>query len=108
MILGLNDRSNNEFGDAKLIRKNSSKEFKYENIKPRNFGINHPVQGFMKVTASHSIKTTEELNFIIGDLIQLDIYEKPLKVMNITKDVNSKQLMYLARSYSVTYILDLG
>lgn len=108
MILQLNNLNNNEFGDAKLIRKNTVKEFKYENIKPRSFGINHPVQGFLKVTASHSIKTHEELNFVINDQIQLDIYEKPLKIINITKDVKSQQLMFLKTNYSVTYILDLG
>ncbi len=107
MILQLNDNNSKEFGDAKLIRTNSVKEFKYEQIDSRRFVVNDPTEGFKTVTASQSIKTREELNFVYGDKIQLETMSKPLLVANITKKVNDKQLTLLKNSWSVEYILDL-
>lgn len=108
MILQLNDNNSKEYGDAKLIRNKSVKDFKYEQVDSRKYVRNDPVHGFITMKASQSIKTHEELNFVFGDKIKLDAYDKELVVVNISKTVNAKQLMLLKQNYSVTYILDLA
>ncbi|QVK17722.1 hypothetical protein KHQ81_12855 [Mycoplasmatota bacterium] len=108
MILQMNDNNSKQYGDAKLIRKNSVKTFKYEQIDSRKYVSNDPTNGLMWMKASQSIKTHEELHFVYGDKIILDAYDKELVVANISKKVNSKQLMLLKQNLSVEYILDLA
>lgn len=108
MILQLNDNNSKEYGDAKLIRNKSVKDFKYEQIDSRKYVRNDPAQGYITLKASQSIKTHEELHFVFGDKIKLDAYDKELVVVNISKKVNDKQLMLLKQNISVEYILDLA
>jgi hypothetical protein len=108
MLFQFNNNTSQEFGTAKLIRKNITiSEFQYQQLDGRSYRINDPVQGYVNVKASQSIKTTEELDFVNGDLIKLDTYKKPLRVANMSKKVKDKQLMFLDNSLSVEYILDL-
>ncbi len=109
MLLQLNDNVSKEYGDAKLIRKNSIVNFKYEPIDARKYVRNDPHQGFITLKASQSIKTHEELNFVYGDKIKLDAFDKELTVVNTSKDIKNKpQMMFMQNSFSVEYILDLA
>lgn len=108
MILELGNKSTDLYGDAKLIKKDSVHDFKYKTVTARSFMFEDPIDGFRVVKATQSILTNADLKFAMGDKIKLDISDKEFTIVNITKEINEKQLSLLNKKYSVKYILDLA
>lgn len=90
-----------------LIRENIKTLFRYKTVKPRTFMFNDAIVGWKAVVARMTIQTQDDLKFAEGDQILLEEIEKPLRVVNITKELDEKQYMFLKEA-SVKYTLDLA
>lgn len=108
MFLELNEMDPNNLATGKLIRKNQEFEFKYSTLpESRRYATDHPIEGLVRLKASVSIKTKNDLTYSHGDKVLLEGYNATLTVVNLTKRVTERQFMFLNDPVDVEWVLDL-
>lgn len=106
MFLELNNRDANQIAVGKLIREGREIGFNYKTIEgSRNITKYSTSGNFFTMKATTSIKTNDNLNFVIGDQVELEHFGT-LRVGNVEPIVDERQSMFLNEP-NVSYILDL-
>ena len=109
MIPSLGKRTTVLLATGKLIREGREYTFRYENMRPREIIVEHPINGLMQVVSTASIRTISDLKFAMGDKVILDGASEPLTIRRVeSKSVNNKQFMFVKRPFDTEYILDLA
>lgn len=109
MILSLGKRTTVLLATGKLIREGREYTFRYENMRPREITVEHPINGLMQVVATATIRTISDLKFAMGDKVILDGASEPLTIRRVeSKSVNNKQYMLVKKPFGTEYILDLA
>lgn len=109
MILSLGKRTTGLLATGKLLREGRQYIFRYENMRPREITVEHPINGLMQVVATATIRTISDLKFAMGDKVILDGASEPLTIRRVeSKSVNNKQYMLVKKPFGTEYILDLA